>query len=59
MYRLVVTTKYGLKKKHYYDNYDDLDYNATFCKFSPNIVNAVGQKLTIFGWKNLFTVNQN
>lgn len=37
MYRLVVTTKYGLTRKHYYGDYEDLDYNATFCQFSPNI----------------------
>ena len=59
MYRLVVTTIYGLTKKHYYGDYEDLDYNATFCQFSPNIEKAVGQKLTLFGWKNLFTISRN
>jgi hypothetical protein len=57
MFRLVITTMYGLKRKHYYDNYDEMDYNATFCRFSPNVSNVIGQKLTIFGWKTIFTIN--
>ena len=59
MYRLVITTKYGLTEEHYYEDYEDLDYNATFCQFSPNIASAIGQKRTLFGWKNLFTISQN
>jgi hypothetical protein len=56
MYRLVVTTKSGNVTKHFYEDYDDLDYNATFCQFSPNILKAVGQKLTFSGWIDLFTI---
>lgn len=57
MYRLKVTTKSGIKRKHYYDKYDDLEYNSVLCKFSPNIQQALGQELTMFGWKTLFEIN--
>ena len=55
-YRLRITRKDGTVSEHYYDDYDDLDYNATFCEFSSNIVHAEGLQLTIFGWKELFKI---
>lgn len=58
MYRLVIRTKQGLKREHYYYDYDDMEYNAVFLLFSPNIESAYGQKRTIFGWKTLFTQTQ-
>jgi len=57
MYRLQVTTKSGLTKEHYYETYDDLEYNSVFCQFSPNIQQALGQKLTVFGWRTMFEIN--
>lgn len=57
MYRLVIYKKDGSISKHYYDDYDSLDYNATYCQFSSNITKAIGQKWNLFkGWKNLFTI---
>lgn len=57
MYRLVVITKSGNVSKHYFDDYDSLDYNATFCQFSPNIVKAIGQKANVLSWKTLFIID--
>lgn len=56
MYRLVVYTREGLRRVHPYEDYDTLDYNATFCQFSPNIIKAVGQHFTLLGWETLFTI---
>ena len=44
MFRLIVVTADGLKRKHYYEDYDELEYNATFCQFSPNVAKAYGQE---------------
>lgn len=54
-YRLVIHKKDGYVSKHYFPDYETLEYNAEFCPFSHNIVKAVGQKLTFFGYKTLFT----
>lgn len=59
MYRLVVVTKSGSVNKHYFDDYDSLDYNATFCQFSSNIVKAIGQKANLLSWKTLFVIGEN
>lgn len=56
MYRLVIYRKDGGVSEHKYDDYDSLDYNATFCQFSSNILKAVGQEYKLFGWKTLFTI---
>ena len=56
MYRLVISTQYGLTRKHYYLDYETLEYDATFCRFSPNISTAVAEKLTLTGWKRLFII---
>ena len=55
-YRLVIVRKDGDVSVHSFSDYDSLDYNATFCQFSPNITKAVGQKFTLAGWKTLFTI---
>lgn len=55
-YRLVIYRKDGEVSKHYFSDYDSLDYNAVFCQFSSNITRAVGQKAVLFGWKTLFTI---
>ena len=55
-YRLVIFRKDGDVSKHFYSDYKTLDYNATFCQFSPNILKAIGQKEELFGWKTLFTI---
>lgn len=55
MYRLLITKRTGVTFKHYYFNYDNLEYDRSFCKFGQNVRTVVGQKLTLFGWKTLFT----
>ena len=55
-YRLLIFKKDGTTSKHYFSTYETLDYNATYCQFSPNIVKAIGQKEELFGWKTLFTI---
>ena len=56
MYRLIVITKSGTVSKHYFEDYDSLDYNATFCQFSSNISKAIGQQANVLEWKTLFTI---
>lgn len=55
MYRLLISKRTGVTFKHYYFNYDNLEYYRSLCKFGQNIGTVVGQKLTLFGWKTLFT----
>ena len=56
MYCLRITKKDGTVSKRYYNDYDTMDYEATFCQFSPNIVHAEGLKLKLFGYKTLFKI---
>ena len=58
-YRLLIKKKDGDVSKHLFDTYDELDYNAVFCRFSSNIVYAAGQEETLMGWKTLFTIGEN
>lgn len=58
MYRLVTTSNGGLVREHYYDDYEDMEYNAVFLQFSPNVKKAVGQKLGFFKWITLFTIGE-
>ena len=58
MFRLIVITVDGSKREHYFENFDELEYNATFCQFSPNIVKAYGEKRSFLGWKTLFTIGK-
>lgn len=39
---LLVLTKSGEFHRHYFDDYDDLSWNAVYYEFSPNIVQARG-----------------
>lgn len=55
-YCLRITRKDGTVSKHYYDDYDDLDYNATFCQFSTNILHAEGLERKFFKWNELFRI---
>lgn len=56
MYCLKITKKDGSVSKHYYSSYEELDYNATFCQFSSNIVSAIGLELGLFKDKLLFKI---
>lgn len=58
MFRLVTISNGGLVRRHYYDNYDDMEYNAVFLQFSPNVTKAFGQELHFFRWKTLFTIGE-
>ena len=42
--------------KHYFSSYDELDYNATLCQFSTNIIKAIGMKIGLFKNKILFEI---
>ena len=43
-YCLKIIKKDGDVVKHYFSSYDELDYNATLCQFSANIVKAIGME---------------
>lgn len=53
---LKITRKDGTVSKHYFDDYESLDYNATFCQFSPYIRCAEGLELGLFKNKLLFRI---
>ena len=55
-YCLRITRKDGTVSKHYFSDYEELDYNATFCQFSTNILKAEGLKLGLFKNEVLFTI---
>ena len=55
MYRLLISKRTGITFKHYYFNYDNLEYDRSFYRSGQNVRKVVGQKLTLFGWKTLFT----
>ena len=57
-YCLKITKKDGSVSKHYYSSYDELDYNATFCQFSSNIISAIGLELGLFKDKLLFKIGE-
>ena len=57
-YCLKITKKNGEVSKHYYSSYDELDYNATFCQFSSNIVSAIGLEVRLFKDKILFKIGE-
>ena len=42
--------------KHDFSSYDELDYNATLCQFSTNIVKAIGMEIGLFKNKILFEI---
>lgn len=53
---LITLTQDGITRRHYYDTYEDLDYNATYCQFSRNIFKAKGMELIGRKWVCLFTI---
>ena len=55
-YCLKITRKDGTVSRHYFSSYDELDYNATFCRFSTNITGAVGLKVGLFKNEVLFRI---
>ena len=55
-YCLKIIKKDGDVVKHYFSSYDELDYNATLCQFSTNIVKAIGMKIGLFKNKTLFEI---
>ena len=55
---LITLTQDGETHRHYYDTYEDLDYNATFCQFSPNIYSATALVMGQYGWKVAFTIGR-
>ena len=55
-YCLKIVRKDGSVSTHYYPSYEELDYNATFCQFSTNIIKAIGLKVGLFKNKILFTI---
>lgn len=56
VYCLKIFKKDGDVVKHYFLSYDELDYNATLCQFSTNIVKAIGMKIGLFKNKVLFEI---
>ena len=57
-YCLKIIKKDGDVVKHYFSSYDELDYNATLCQFSANIIKAIGMKIGLFKNKILFEIGQ-
>lgn len=56
-YCLKIIKKDGDVVKHYFSSYDELDYNATLCQFSTNIIKAIGMKIGLFKNKILFEID--
>ena len=55
-YCLKLIKKDGDVTNHYFSSYEDLEYNATYCQFSTNIVNAIGLEVGLFKTKTLFEI---
>lgn len=55
-YCLKIIKKDGSVSNHYFSSYEELDYNATFCRFSTNITTAIGLKVGLFENEILFTI---
>ena len=55
-YCLKVITKDGDVTNHYFSSYEELEYNATYCQFSTNIVKAIGLEVGLFKNKTLFEI---
>lgn len=59
-YRLLVfKTDEDKPNIHNFDDYDTMEYNATFFQFSSNknLIKVVAQEETFMGWKTLFTID--
>ena len=55
-YCLRIIKKDGDVSNHYFSSYEDLEYNATYCQFSTNIVKAIGLEVGLFKNKTLFEI---
>ena len=55
-YCLKLIKKDGDVTNHYFSSYKELDYNATLCQFSTNIIKAIGLKVGLFKNKTLFEI---
>ena len=55
-YCLKIIKKDGHVTKRYFSSYEDLEYNATYCQFSTNIVKAIGLEVGLFKTKTLFEI---
>ena len=55
-YCLKINKKDGDVVKHYFSSYYELNYNATLCLFSTNIVKAIGMEIGLFKNKILFEI---
>ena len=47
-YCLKIIKKDGDVTNHYFSSYEDLEYNATYCQFSTNIIKAIGLRIGFF-----------
>lgn len=54
-YCLTIIKKDGFESKHF-STYDELDYHATLCQFSTNVIKAIGIEIGIFRNKKLFEI---
>ena len=55
-YCLKIIKKDGDVSNYYFSSYEELDYNATLCQFSTNIVKAIELKIGLFKNKILFEI---
>ena len=55
-YCLKIIKKDGFESNHYFSTYEELDYHATLCQFSTNIVKAIGIEIGFFKNKKLFEI---
>lgn len=55
-YCLKIIKKDGNVTNHYFSSYEDLEYNATYCQFSTNIIKAIGLEVGLFKTKTLFKI---
>lgn len=55
-YCLKIIKKDGDVTNHYFSSYEELDYHATYCQFSDNIIKAIGLEVGLFKTKTLFEI---
>ena len=55
-YCLKIIKKDGDVTNHYFSSYEDLEYNATYCQFSTNIIKAIGLEVGHIKNKTLFGI---
>ena len=58
-YCLKIIKKDGNIINHYFSSYEDLEYNATYCQFSTNIIKAIGLEVGLFKTKTLFEIGKS